>query len=56
MGLFGSGLSAAMELQERILRALGAEEEWVERGGGEFDFVAQHEVIVPRSACGTRRT
>ena len=32
MGLFGQGLSAAMELRERILRALGAEEEWLARG------------------------
>lgn len=32
MGLFGKGPSVAMELRERILRALGAEEEWLERG------------------------
>lgn len=31
MGPFGRGLSAAMELRERILRALGAEKEWLER-------------------------
>lgn len=40
MALFGSGLTAVLELREQILRALGAEEEWLERGGGEFDFVA----------------
>lgn len=34
MGLLGLGLSTAMELRERILRSLGAEEEWLERGDG----------------------
>lgn len=32
MGLSGRGLSAAMALQEQILGALGAEDEWLERG------------------------
>lgn len=38
MSVFGGGLSAAVTLRERILRALGAEDAWIERG--DRDFVA----------------
>jgi hypothetical protein len=38
VSVFGGGLTAAVTLRERILRALGAEDAWIEHG--ESDFVA----------------